>query len=473
MRYNRLMTIATDKKQSVALSSVFASLVLTLIKLVVGLLSGSMGIISEAAHSALDLGAALLTYFAVRVSAKPADEDHHYGHNKIESVSALIETGLLFLTSAWIIYESIHRLLGAKVEVEISWYAFAVVIVSILIDISRSRALSKVAKETNSQALEADALHFRSDILSSLVVLIGLVFVAFNVNSADIYAAIGVSLFVAHAGYQLGKRTIDVLTDTAPVGVKEEILKIVQKNKSVLGVKKVRVRPLGPDTFIDMTLYVSRQLPLIKSHEITRSIISQIRKKIPGSDVTVHTKPFTADSETIVERVKFAAAKNNLQVHDIVIYDQDGKKFLNYNLEIDENLSLEKAHKIATQLEKDILNEMDEAVEINTHLEPLRSLVISGEQVPEAEEKKIISKMEVLVKKMGPVKNLHNVKIRKTDNKIFVSFHCSFDGSLSIEKVHTAVDGLEYAIKTALPIIHHVVIHAEPHFKGSTACHQH
>lgn len=469
------MTKLTDKKQAVALSSVFASLLLTIMKLIVGLLTGSMGIISEAAHSALDLGAALITYFAVRISAKPADEDHHYGHNKVESISALAETALLFITSGWIIYESIHRLINNKIEVEAKWYAFVVVGISIIIDISRSRALSKVAKETNSQALEADALHFKSDILSSIVVFIGLIFVTFNFNSADTYAAIGVSLFVAHAGYQLGKRTIEALTDTAPLGMREQIIQIVKKNKDILGLEKVRVRPLGPDTFIDMTVYVSRHLPLIQSHAITKSISTSIRKKIPGSDITIHTKPLPMNSETVVERVKIAAAKNNLQVHDIIVHEQDKKKFLNYNLEIDEGISLDKAHKISTELEKSILEELGEEIEINTHLEPLRSTVRNGEKLSEKDEGIINSKITKILDNAKIVKNLHNLNARKTNDQIFISFHCSFDGSLAVEKVHDTIDSLEYEIKKSVSEIaqvSYVVIHAEPHFKDGQVCHE-
>lgn len=291
---------ATAKKQAIALNSVFASLGLTIFKVIVGIMTGSIGIISEALHSALDLGAALLTFFAVRISDKPADEDHHYGHGKVESVSALIETGLLFLTSFWIIYESIHRLLSNKVEIETSWYAFLVMIVSILVDISRSKALYKVAKETQSQALEADALHFKSDIFSSAVVIIGLILVTLGLKSADAYAAIGVSLFVAHAGYSLGKRTIDVLTDTAPLGLRTIIIDLTKKVEGVINVEKARVRVVGPDTFIDISAYINRDLALAEAHSISNLITETIRNTIPNSDITVHLKPLPLNSEAII-----------------------------------------------------------------------------------------------------------------------------------------------------------------------------
>lgn len=280
-----------NKKQSVALSSVFASLLLTVLKLVVGLITGSMGILSEAAHSFLDLGAALLTFFAVKVGDKEADEDHNFGHQKVESVSALIETGLLFLTSAWIIYEAVKRLTTGKTEIEVTWYAFAVMIFSIVVDYSRSRALKKVAKETKSQALEADALHFSSDILSSLTVIAGLIFVLLGITKADSIAAVGVSFFVLQVGYKLGKRTINTLVDTTPVGLSEKINQIAGKVRGVAAVKRIRVREVGTNIFIDMTINVAGKLAVDKAHKICDEIEKKIKIGIPEADTTIHLEP--------------------------------------------------------------------------------------------------------------------------------------------------------------------------------------
>ncbi|MBU4016060.1 cation diffusion facilitator family transporter [Patescibacteria group bacterium] len=280
-----------NKKQSVALSSVFASFALTVLKLIVGLATGSMGILSEAAHSLLDLGAATLTFFAVKVGDKEADERHHYGHQKVESVSALIETGLLFLTSIWIIYEAIKRLRTGETEIEVTWYAFAVMIFSIVIDYSRSRALSKVAKETKSQALEADALHFSSDIYSSLTVIAGLVFVSFGVGKADAIAAIGVSFFVMHAGYVLGRRTLDTLVDATPDGSSQKINHIAKQVTGVISVKKLRVRAVGNLTFIDMTITVNSDMTVGNAHKICDEIENKIRASFPHADITIHSEP--------------------------------------------------------------------------------------------------------------------------------------------------------------------------------------
>src|SRR5262245_58031424 len=224
-----------DVKERVALTSVAVSAGLTVAKAVVGLASGSLAILSEAAHSLIDLAATSMTYFAIRISGKPADAEHHYGHGKVESVAALIETGLLFVLSVVVIWEASRRLLsGQGHEVEATLAAFAVIILSIVVDFFRARLLYRVADETASEALEADALHFGSDMWSSLAVLVGLVGVAFGIPWADSAAAIVVAVFVCFAGWRLGRRTIDTLTDTAPAGSAETVSRIVKNIRGVV-----------------------------------------------------------------------------------------------------------------------------------------------------------------------------------------------------------------------------------------------
>ena len=461
----------SNKKQSVALSSVFASAGLTIMKLIVGILSGSIGIISEAAHSALDLMAATLTFFAVKAGDKPADERHHYGHGKVESVSALIETALLFVTSAWIIYEAIQRLMTKTVEVETTWYTFAVIAVSIVVDFSRSKALKKVAEETRSQALEADALHFSSDILTSLVVFIGLVFVAFGIQSADAYAAIGVSIFVAYAGWKLGKKTMDILVDAAPEGLKEKIVQAAGKVKGVINIEQVRVKPLGSHVFVDMVVTVNRKLPLVKANEIADEAVNAVRKVVPETDIIIHTRPLTLDSETLVEQVQIAAARHNLQANKIIIHEQEGKKYISYELELDENLKLENAHEIATRLEKTIRDEIGNDVEISTHIEPLRGIVIRGHKVTPAEEIEIKKTVLNISEESKQVKNVHKILARKERGKLFISLHCVMGRDVSIRQAHRAASQLEESILKKIPETEQVVVHTEPSGKSGYDCH--
>lgn len=448
-------------KQKVALSSVFASAGLTIIKAIVGIFTGSMGVISEAAHSALDFGAALLTYFAVRESDKPADEKHQYGHGKIESISALIETFLLFITSAWIIYESVKRLLGEKIHVEATWYAFVVIIVAIVVDISRSRALSRIAKKTKSQALEADALHFSSDIWSSAVVLIGLVFVLFDINGADAIAGLVVAVFVVHAGVKLGKRTIDVLIDSVPEGMTEKITGIAKSVNGIIDISKIRVRPAGVSIFIEMVLVVSRKLPFQGVKNLIEKVEAQILKSYPEADMTISAEPVALDTETINERVHIIAMSHNLPVHDIIVRSKGKQKAISFDLEVDSHLSVKEAHKIASHLEEEIIKELGE-VEVNSHIEPIEKIPANSTTVTAKEEKFIIGTLAVIKATLPLVKNLHDIKIEKIGKNYFIDIHCVFDASVSIEKAHTISSKIEYLAKEKIKNLKKVVVHSEP-----------
>ncbi len=452
----------SNKKESVAISSVFASLGLTLTKLIVGIMTGSMGIISEAAHSLLDFFAAAMTYFAVRIGDKPADESHHYGHGKVESISALIETGLLFVTAAWIIYESIHRLILKNIEVEATWYAFAVIIFSIIVDISRSNALKRVAKETSSQALEADALHFSTDIWSSAVVLLGLVFVLFGISGADAIAAIGVSIFVTIAGYNLGKRTINVLVDEAPYGISERAKEIAGKVNDVVGVNKIRVRPLGPNVFIEMSVQISRKLSIASANEIVKNIEREIEKELPGADVSIRTESVQMDNETIIETVQALAAKNNFGVHDVIVDTLDDKQYISYDLELPDTLNIKEAHEIATAIEKEIMEELGDNVQLNSHIEPLKNEAILSSNVTKEDMEKVMAAIKETDDEVEEISSLHSVLVRKINERFFVSLHCLAPAGLSLETVHNMTSRFEYLMKEKMKEIKRVVIHVEP-----------
>ncbi|MEI6580709.1 MAG: cation diffusion facilitator family transporter [bacterium] len=451
-----------NKKVAVALNSVFWSLFLTLMKGVVGIITGSLGILSEALHSLLDLGAALLTFFSVRVGDKPADKKHHYGHLKIESVSALIESALLFITSGWIIYEAIKRLFFEKVEVDVVWYSFVVILISIFVDISRSRALMKVAKETNSQALEADALHFSSDIWSSCAVFIGLICAYFKVPAADTIAALVVAIVVIHAGYKLSKRTFDVLIDTAPEGLEEIVTETANNTEGVLGVSKVRVRIVGSSMFIELGIKISRKLALEKVKKITKNVEEQIKLKINNADITIHTIPTTLDNETIVEHIQILAHSQDLSVHDIAVHSIENKTFINFDLEVEASLTMEKAHETATKLEDVLKNELGNEVEIITHIEPLKSDISKGEKISQKEEKEIIAKLNNVAKNLENIYEPRSIEIRKVNDKIFISFHAYTDKNILLEKAHEESSKFEYLAKQKIDNVARIIIHLEP-----------
>jgi cation diffusion facilitator family transporter len=289
---------AEREKNLVALSSVGAAVVLTSMKVVVGLATGSIGILSEAAHSGIDLLAALMTFWAVRASSKPPDSDHLYGHGKIENFSALFETGLLLATCVWIAYEAGKRLVFGSGHVEATVWSFLVMTISIGIDLSRSRALAAVARRHRSQALEADALHFSTDVWSSAVVLLGLLGVWFSQRTgiawlarADAVAAVGVAGIAALVSIRLGRKAVDDLLDAAPTGLLEAIARAAAGVEEVVGVSQVRVRRSGPKTFADVILQVARGLPVERAHEIAHAAEDAIRGAVLDVDVMVHTEP--------------------------------------------------------------------------------------------------------------------------------------------------------------------------------------
>lgn len=281
-----------QEKKKVALSSVIAAIFITIFKLVIGLSTMSLGIISEALHSALDMVAAIITYFSVRVSDRPADREHNYGHGKVENLSALIETILLLVTCIWIIYEAVNRLTSGKVHIEVTYWSYIVVITSIVIDFTRSRALYKVAKKHNSQALEADALHFSTDIWSSTVVLFGLIAYQFlGWKNADSIAALLVAVIVLYISYQLGKRAIDVLLDKSPANSTQIVRETLKLFPEVLKYHGLKARTAGADTFIKFNVHFNPDLSLREVHSVCDIIEAKIQAQIPRSEVYIHAEP--------------------------------------------------------------------------------------------------------------------------------------------------------------------------------------
>lgn len=279
------------EKNRVAFLSVLAAIFLTAFKFVVGLLTGSLGILSEALHSGIDLIAAVITFFSVKVSDKPADREHNYGHGKIENFSALVETLLLLITCTWIIMEAVERLSTGKTHIDVTIWSYIVVITSIIIDATRSRALYKVAKKHNSQALEADALHFSTDIWSSSVVLFGLICANLGFFTADSIAALIVAVIVLFVSYRLGRRAIDVLLDKAPQDILERVKNILNRYPEILHYHSLKARSSGADTFIKFNIHLKPFMSLKRVHELCDRIEKDIRKDVPRSEVYIHAEP--------------------------------------------------------------------------------------------------------------------------------------------------------------------------------------
>src|SRR5579884_3670463 len=355
------------EKRAVAGNSVAASVGITALKLLVGISTGSLGILSEAAHSGLDLVAAVITLFSVRVSDKPADADHQYGHGKIENFSAFIETGLLLLTCVWIVYEAIVRLFYRRVEIEPTVAAFLVMFLSMATDFWRSRALGRIAQKYDSQALEADALHFSTDIWSSGVVILGLLLVLLGrrlgipwLRDADPIAALFVAGVVVYVSSRLARRTVDALLDAAPKGARSEIESSVSRVPGVLEVDRIRIRRAGNRYFADLTIGLDRNVTFQRSEQMAGAVTEAVHHVLPDADVVVHSVPRAQHSENIFDRIRAVATRSNLNVHDISVQQLGDKLHVEQHLELDERLNLMEAHEQVTQLESEIRQDVPE-----------------------------------------------------------------------------------------------------------------
>ena len=452
-----------NDKERVALGSIAASAVLTVAKAIVGLLTGSLAILSEAGHSLLDLAATVLTYFAVRISGKPADAEHQYGHGKIESVTALAETALLFLLTGVVVWEALHRLTGAQDHaVKATAVAFGIIVGSIVIDFFRARTLRRVAAETSSEALEADALHFSSDMWSSVAVLIGLGGVALGYPLSDAIAALVVAIFICVAGWRLGRRTIDTLTDTAPVGVSEQVAAITQKMPGVVTLDRVRVRPAGAVLFVDLGVGVSRTLPLDRVSAIKDKLTAAIRAALPQAEMTITTEPRALDDETVRERIMMIARNRGLAIHHVAVQTISGRLSVSVDLEVEGTMALVAAHDVASSLEEAMRDELGPDVEVETHIEPLPADVLAGRDAPAGRIAEVRAVLNAQADTHAGLYEIHDVRVRETADGEIVNFHCQVDPTLSVRAAHELVDAVEGGLRRHFPTIARVIGHAEP-----------
>ncbi len=460
--------VPTREKQSVALTSVLAASLLTALKVVVGVLTGSLGILSEAAHSGLDLVAAVVTYASVRFADKPADQSHPFGHGKVEHLSAFIQTALLLATCGWITFEAIRRLFFNQVHVEPSVWAFAVMFTSISIDTLRSRALFRVARKYSSQALEADALHFSTDVYSSSVVIFGLVLVYIArqrnlewLQHADPLAAVVVAAISVYIGLRLGKRTVDALVDAAPEGSSTRIAAAVARVPGVLNQERIRVRQSGDRLFVDLRLTLHSNIPFEHAQAVVDLVESKVHQLFPNADVVIHAAPQDPPSNDAVERIRSVAHRDNYQVHDVTAYKVNGRVNVNLDLEVDPNLTLEAAHHQASHLERDIKRELQEVNEVNVHIEPLLKRVETAHEARLVQlnmERKLLK----IARETPELLDVHSVEVHEVGEHVLVSLHCTLEPDLPVARVHDITEDLKFRFRKAFPQIFKVSIHAEP-----------
>jgi cation diffusion facilitator family transporter len=463
-----------------AITSVAAAVFLTALKTVVGLATGSLGILAEAAHSTLDLGAALLTLFAVRVSDRPADEDHPYGHGKVENLSALAETALLLVTCLWIIVEAVRRLVRGGAEVDPSLWAFLTMGISIVVDVSRSRVLARAAKKFGSQALEADALHFSTDVWSSSVVIGGLalVWIGQNVGGhavlarADAVAALGVAGIVVGVSLRLGRRAVDALLDTAPPGLAEGIAAAVGRIEGVRRIVQTRVRGAGNQVFVDLSVAVPRHLSFEESHAVTDQVRDAVRVLAPGADVVINAMPI-AEDEGVLERILAVAAAGHFAVHNVTTHLTPEGVRIDLDLEVPQELSFERAHARASELEDRLrseigrflnpdANELEGVADVNVHIEPRAEALVAGVELTPGERAEYLRRIEGVLAGVPQAHRCYAVDVQRVAGGIYLAFHLQVASELSVAAVHAVTEDVENRLRRELPQLGRVVIHAEP-----------
>src|SRR5580693_6740291 len=366
-----MIDLVHSSKSRVAAISILASATMATAKFVVGVAIGSLALVSEALHSSVDVVATVITWMVVRVSDRPADKEHHYGHGKLESVSALGIIAMLYVLAGGILVESYSRLREGAPPPTLSAIPFIVLLVDIAVNFWRARALHRAAHDTKSQALAADALHFASDVLGSVAVIIGLALAGLGYWWGDAAAAIAVAVMIAALGLRLARSTVETLLDRAPEGASEKARAAIKALPGVVDVERLRVRMVGATHFIDAVVQVPRTYPIDRVEEIKQKAKEAVARILGEADLTFTAVPVALSNESVRERIMVIARNSGLAVHHVTVHDLGGKLSVSLDLEVDGGMPLVDAHDIAHRLERDIREEFGEEVEVDTHIEPL------------------------------------------------------------------------------------------------------
>jgi cation diffusion facilitator family transporter len=458
---------ASAEKRGAALISVLAACLMTGLKLLVGLLTGSLGVLSDAVHSALDLAGAALTFLSVRVADRPADWNHPYGHAKVENISAFVETGLMAASALGITAEAISRIFFHPVALRFSRWPFVVMGTSILIDLWRSRHLRKVARRHGSEALEADALHFASDIWASAAVIVGLG--ASWVGSvehvpwlryADPVAAIAVSVMILIFGWRLAWRAVGALTDAVSPEIHTRMIEEVRRTRGVLSVDLARVRRSGSAYFADLTLSLPRQLTFQHTEDLVKDATEAVQRVLPGADVVIHTIPRSTIAESVFDQVRAVAARNNALVHDVSIESFPDGLHVEQHIELSETMPLLEAHRFVHNLEQQIRRELPQVGSVLTHIESEMATIEAPVRV--AQNRRIEQHLRDAAANLPEVVDIHEVNVDRVGERLHVTCHCTLPDAMEMRRVHESITELEHRLKLGCPEVDRVLIHPEP-----------
>jgi cation diffusion facilitator family transporter len=459
------------EKTRVTVVSVAAALALTTVKVIVGLLTGSLGMLSEAAHSALDLVASVITFVSVRIAERPADADHPYGHGRVENLSATLQGLLLLATAGWIVYESVNRLFFHSVPVEASIWTFVVMGASIAIDFWRSRMLLEAARKFHSAALEADALNFRADMYSSAVVIVGLALTYLGqrlgggaawLEKSDAIAALVVALMIMRMSGGLAGRAVGVLLDRAPQHLAERMTRAVLAVPGVVKANRVRLRESGNRLFADVVVTAPRTASLAEAHDLSDRVEAAVRSVEPRTEMLVHVEPIRTETETAAERIRAVSLRLGVNTHHEQVYRADGGLEASLHVEVDPELPLREAHSVADRLVAAIREDNPALTKVDTHIEVATPAPIPRHRIEgntEHEVKRILR----LVRELEVGADCHEARLYRTDSAGWgVVLHCDFDADLPMREIHRRTEQIEYALRQHFPDLEYALIQAEP-----------
>ena len=475
-------------KRSAAIFSILAAGLITLLKLITGLLTGSLGMLSEAAHSSIDLIASAITLFSVQVADRPADEDHNYGHGKIESLSAFVETGIMLVSCIWIVSEAISRIARHHhLDVKPSFWPFIILLCSIGVDFTRSRALGRIAREHRSDALMADSVHFATDMWASLAVMFGLAATFAGeryslpwMEYADPIAAILVAGIILRVSWRLAGQTVDALLDATPTTdptsdqpqsneqLRANLIHDLNAIPGVMTVDRLRTRRSGANYFADVTLGMPRNLTFQRSEQLTMAATEAVQRHLPGADVVVHTVPTASVAESVHDRVRAVAARRNLAIHEIGVQQLNDGLHVEQHLEVDETMPLREAHDLVTNLEAEMRYEVPEISSILTHIESEPATIERPESLERDRELEV--RLRRVAAQFPEILDIHEVFVTRrraragdpADEHIQVSCHCTLPDDLPMARVHAVITALEGAFKLDAPEVNRLLIHPEP-----------
>jgi len=449
------------EKRAVALYSILASVFMIVGKAVVGTVTGSLAIMTDALHSFLDLTASTITYLAVRISDKPADREHHFGHGKVESLAALAETVMLMAVCGFFVYEALDRLISGGNPVHLNIWAFIVTIGAIIIDITRVRALTRVAKKYKSQALAADALNFSTDILSSVVVLIGLAAVKLGVPWADSVAAMGVAVFIVSATVRMARQAIDVLLDRAPADMEKTIRVIVNGFPNVLRIANLRVRSDGRTTFGALDLDIDRSLTFSRASDLKKQIGEKLKRRLPDTDITLTFNPVSKESEVVADTIRFVVSTFGLPLHHLIINQSEDGYFASMHVEMPGNLTLCEAHSRAEEIKQKLHEAIPNLYKAVIHSQPYeiepQARVESGDNI-----ERIAEQVRAIIESFVDVEDCHNLVLIPYRTGLALSCDIRLDGSLTLDQSHYTAKEVEEKLRRDIVELISVTLHLEP-----------